>query len=270
MIAKIAAYGTSIWNAFLFLIGYDIKTSEGFLRVLDIGSGIGGLIYFSSLTAEKCFTSAELYRGDIISFILKSGPELCLIVLFGMIYFLSIRSAKTELAISNKLFPPGRTPKDWPGGTTNRFMIIVSVFLFFTLYAALGWFAHNIAIVSVCMFIIACIDFRTRWLIGSGIKHYFSDAAYAPTAGASDFDIIYRRRAVAQQYLFEKPHLWKEAGRIAGCGVASALSIWGLYNRTDRVDTIAYFVLICTLILNEIVTAKWRRDRDRRLRAIEI
>lgn len=73
-----------------------------------------------------------------------------------------------------------------------------------------------------------------------------------------DYDLISKRREVIRDYLYKKPHLWKEAARAVGCAVAFAIAMSGS-------RSVSYLVLMATLIVNEIVTWNWRAERDRAL-----
>lgn len=95
-----------------------------------------------------------------------------LVFVFAAKFRLSRRSAKVELAIGEKLFPAGRLPKDW-SGSKEPVGITLSVIYFFVLYMALAWFANNIVLVSLVMFVIACIDWNTRRLIHKNIRRFF-------------------------------------------------------------------------------------------------
>src|ERR1700730_10538259 len=242
---------------------------ERFIKFLEHVSGLFGFGFFTGVVVFRLHQSAYLKNGDWISFISNEGPSLLLVWLFGLTYFFSRHSAKTELLIGRTLFPPGRFPSDTEDAK-NRLVIAVSMVLFLGLYVALAYFANDIKLISLFMFAIACIDFRTRYLINKNVNRYFADAKYAPHPDDTDFKIIESRREVAKWYLFELPHLWKEAGRIAGYGVALAVAIFGYVNHTDQLNFLAYVVLLGTLVINEITTLWWRFNRSRRLNAIEL
>jgi hypothetical protein len=144
----------------------------------------------------------------------------------------------------------------------------VLVLGFLALYAALATLVDHIWLVAPLMFVIACIDFNTQLLIRRGIKRHFADSNYAPAPGDKDYEAINRRRSEAWRYVFGLPHLWKETGRALGCGTSAALAITGHFQGDRRLTAAAYIVLIATLMLNEIITVRWRLERRARLNDI--
>lgn len=257
-----------LYNKFKYWTVRDDTSTEGFLRFLDYVCSWLGPSYFFGVIAYRLTQSRYLTNGHWISFISNEGLPLFLVGLFWLIYFFSRHSARRELAIVRTLFPLGRVPDDL-GDLKNRLVMGLSVLAFLGLYAALAAYVDNIKAVSFVMFAIACNDFRTRYLINKHMNRYFSDNKYAPLTSDKDYEVIKERRAVARDYLFKLPNLWKEAGRVAGCGIAFGVAIVGYLKSTDWPITLAYVLLIGTLILNEIITVRWRLDRDNRLEAID-
>jgi hypothetical protein len=160
------------------------------------------------------------------------------------------------------------------------------------LYLALALVAHCILVASFCMFVIACIDLNTRRLINKNVREDFANPSYAPYSDEPDYTAMMKRRATVEWFLFKLPHLWKEAARIAGCAVAFGIAnyaylanaqdvtscaylvdafycaIFGNAHSSYQLDRFAYVVLLGTLILNELVTWWWRKERDRRLHRV--
>jgi hypothetical protein len=95
-------------------------------------------------------------------------------------------------------------------------------------------------------------------LIEDGIGRYFKDSKYAPKTGEKDYEVISERREIAKEFLFKKPHLIKETGRVLGCWLAFVISMTGYFNDTSNLDVIAYLILMGTLIFNEYFTLRWR------------
>jgi hypothetical protein len=252
----------------------DIETPTGLLKFFDsVGARILEWGFFFSVAWAMWLRNGcpDKTVRDIniwIACFLNALPSCFLVLLFGFIYRASRRSAKVELAINEKLFPPGRLPSNWPG-SKDSVRVIVSVVCFFSLYIGLAWFADNIYLVSLCMFVIACIDFNTRRLINKSIREYFGDDRYACRQEDKDCGVIKERRDAVRRYLFNLPHLWKEAGRAAGCLFAFCIAMSGYLYHARWMLPVSYLVLIGTLITNEIITYRWRAVRDCRLREIE-
>jgi hypothetical protein len=253
-----------LYRQYLFWTVQDDRSAEDFLKLLDSICGWLAPLWFVGVFASRLFQSDYFRNREFTLLILHEGLPLFLIALFGLIYFLSRHSAKKELAIGKTLFPPGRLPNDLQ--LKDRMSIAIQVGGFVALYMVLAYFADHIMVVSFCMFVIACIDFNTRRQINERMRRYFSDPQYAPSPNERG---IQARRAVATWFLFDLPHLWKEAGRILGCAVALAISVSSYVENKEQQAALAYVVLIATMIINETITQRWRFARDRRLTAIQ-
>jgi hypothetical protein len=241
---------------------HRFDTTERYLKALDYLASYVGVSAFTSVFVAKVQISTAFNGGifrweNWVTFVENTALPCFLIVLFGSIYFLGRHSVRLELAIGNKLFPPDRIPTDW-GTSKVRVVALFSVVMHLLLFLSLTWFADNIKIASAIMFVTACNDWRTRYLIEGGISRYLSDEKYAPKPGEKDYAAILERREVARDFLFSKPHLRKETLRAAGCGLALAIALYGYATETDQFDYIAYLVLIVTLISNEFITVRWR------------
>lgn len=243
------AYCLAKWS----LVDQNPESSEGYLKFLDYLCGRLIVIWFF---------------GNFLLLKWREGwnlMPLILIVIIGPIYFLSRHSVKEELKINKSLFPQDLVPDELQ--LKDRITITLQVTLFMGLYMALAYLAQNIQIVSLFMLVIACIDFNTRRQINKKMRQYFSDDRYAPSqADRRVYEAIQHRRIVISWFLFELPHLLKEALRAAGCAIAFGVAAYGYFNNIERLNYFAYIILIGTLILNEIVTLRWRIDRDRRLK----
>jgi hypothetical protein len=246
----------------------DTETPTGLLKVLDsTGTRLLELGFFLGV-ASRMWQHVARPDKDWIPTCLEALPSCGLVLLFGWIYHLSRRCAKIELKISEMLFPRRRLPPKWPNAKDPT-QVTLSVVCFFSLYMVLAWFAYNILFASFCMFVIACVDVNTRRVINNTVRKYFDNASYACRQDDEDRPVIEKRRALVGQYLFQLPHLLKEAGRAAGCLTAFGLAVGGYLHRAQWMTHLAYLVLIGTLIINEIINYLWRADRNRRWKAIE-
>jgi hypothetical protein len=258
--------------AFEFWSLQRFDTAERFLKALDYIASYVGVSAFTTVFVAKVQLSTELNGGishleNWLLFIKSTALPCFLILLFGTIYMLGRHSVRLELAIGNKLFPPDRIPKDW-GTPKVRVIAVVTVIAHLILFLSLTWFADNIVMASLIMLISAINDWRTRYLIGDGIKKYFEDEKYAPTPQDKDCAIIMERRTVADRFL-KKPHLLKETARAIGCALAFTLALYGYLNETTEFNVAAYIVLIATLVINEIITMDWRIRMFFEMKAID-
>jgi hypothetical protein len=253
-------------NIFMYWVEDDIyaeqkvKTPHGLLTFLDkIGDRVLEVGFFV-VAAWTIFS-----KNNGVNSVLAG----LLVLVFAAKFRLSRRSAKVELAIGERLFPAGRLPENW-SGPKDPVGITSSTIYFFALYMALAWFANNIVLVSFVIFIIACIDWNTRRLIHKNIKRYFSDDRYAAKIEDNDYEAITASREEVTKYLFNNPHLWKEGGCVAGCAVALSIALFSVHIGSYRLRSTTYVIILATLVVNEIITWRWRSIRDRNLKAIEV
>lgn len=281
---------TIMW---LLHLPLPLKSAEGYLKFLEYFCGIIGFGYFGNLFMkewEKCGFSLPVI----------------LILIIGFVYFLSMLSVKQELDIAKTLFPPDCVPDELQ--LKDRFTITIQATSFMALYWLLGYVVQYVSLVSLCMLLIACNDFITRKRINDNFRQYFSDPKYAPFKSEINYNVIQKRRKEVKWFLFELPHLPKEAGRVTGCAVAFTVAAYVFYKYSDALvnsfcsvfatnnlhmlqaiieskrvfldflqkhqvesfNNYAYIILIVTLILNEIISLWWRQERDRRLGILKL
>lgn len=272
----------------MWLLHLRPKSAEGYLKFLDYFCSIIGFGYFGNLFMK------EWQKGGI------SWPAI-LIFLIGLIFYLSRLSVKQELDIARTLFPPECVPDELQ--LKDRFTITIQVTSFMALYWFLGYVVQYVSLASLCMLLIACNDFITRRKINDNFRQYFLDPKYAPARTERNYKAIQSRRKEIRWFLFELPHLRKEVARAAGCAVAFVVAAYVFHKDSDAllnslysifvvndfrvlqaimetervfldflrrhqgesVNDYAYTILIVTLILNEIISLWWRKERDRRL-----
>lgn len=246
----------------LFYMSKGIETPLGLLTLFDAAGGrILEFSFFLTVAWSKsphpasCPYTVPFKQWIACSW--QAALPCALVVIIGLVFTLSRRNAKKELFIAQKLFPGEHVPDHWIG-PRDLASITISVILFFTLYGVLAWLSENIVIVSSLMLMTACIDFNTIRVINARADTYLKDPEYAPRPEDKDYNLICERRDVIRNYLYKKPHLWKEAARAAGFTVAFGIAISGA-------RSLSYVVLMATLILNELVIWKWHAERDRAL-----
>jgi hypothetical protein len=242
----------------------DWSSVEGFLRALDwLCKWLAGT-YFLGVIFSRLHRSPEFAKGEWGALLASNGLQLFLIGIFGLKYFLSRHSARKELSIAPTLFPRNRMPDDW--SAKKRALVLVAVLCFLALYLGLATYVDSIKIVSLLMFLVACNDVRTRYVINTDKRRYLADQKYKPSRNDPEYDEIETRRSIVSEHLFDLPYLEKEKACAAGCGIAFIVAIASGDSTIGRVA--AYVILIVTLVVNEVITQLWRFDRDRRLDAV--
>jgi hypothetical protein len=251
-----------------------VSTPRGYLAFLDSAGTIA--IEFTLFVGvawrlwvqQECFKSRHADLGAAVNCIQQALRPSFLVLVFGFVYFLSRRSVKQELLILDEVFPPERQPTKWIN-SRDPVAIGLTVICFFLLYLILAlFFSDDIYIASAVMMVIASIDYNSRRLINIRMDEYLGDETYAPAPGDRDADLIERRRQVAREFLFDRPHLRKEVARILGCAVAFVLALAGRSLHAEVLTVLAYIVLVVTLLANEWVVGRWRSRRDRALDVI--
>jgi hypothetical protein len=242
--------GRAIIETYRFVTHETPTSPEGYLRFLDVVCSV--------VIASTFLIKLALHIDN---------PTLVILILtIGWKYLASRISVKQELAIGKSLYPPGQAP-DYLS-YDDRLWITFQVISFMILYVFLGLLANHILVVSAIMTVIGANDLITRSKINAGIAKTFDDPKYSPAPSDKDYDVIQQRRRVARWYLFDLPHLRKEAWCTIGCASAFGVEVFG-YLSTKNVDWLAYAILIFTLVANEIRTSWWRLNRYKRLKAID-
>jgi hypothetical protein len=215
------------------------------------------LVFAGKVQLAAAFSGGVFRLDNWISFIRETALPCLLMVMVALMYFFGRHSVKLELDLGPKLFSPRRMPTKW-GKPRDRLIVFFSVTGYLLFFLVLTWYADHIRVAAAILFILACNDWRTRYLIGDGIAAYLGDPRYDPPPEDPDSGVIQRRRVVARRFLYAKPHLFKETCKAVGCGVAFALAIVGYFRGTNQYDVLAYVILIATLMINEYFSVKWR------------
>jgi hypothetical protein len=247
---------------------YRSKKIEAPLGLLTFFNALGSHVlesgFFLSIAWSTWHRYSCPYKAPIRTWIVCSQQALlpCAMVVFiGFLYHLSRRRAKVDLLIAEELFPGGHVPNRWIG-SRDPLTVTISLIAFFLLYVELTWISDNVRLVSLSMLVIACIDFNSGRLINARVDTYLTDPEYAPLPEDKDYSLICERRRIIRDYLYKRPQLWKEAARIVGCAIAFGFAMSGA-------RSVSYVFLISTLIVNEVVTWRWRADRDRAFLSLE-
>ncbi len=252
----------------------DIRDPRGLLRFLQaLGPNIVEMAVFfgaASTIINQHACAEDLSTWGWLLCKRPAIPPAVLAVIIGAIFRFSRLSAAAELVIADNLFSESRRPETW-GSAKDPIGIALQAIAFFLTYLAIAWLAGNLVAVSGLLLLVACFDWNTRRIIKKQMEKYFEDEAFDPLPNDANYLSISRCRDVVRWYLDKKPHLQKEALKVAGIAVSFLLAVaWDRCNHS-WMRTLSYTILIATLVVNEVVTLRWRSERDRRLeRNVEI
>lgn len=246
----------------------DVRTPRGLLKFLHaigpelLEAAVFGYAAWRVVAQHVCPDGTSWTQW--LSCKAPALPAVVLVVIVAVVFHFSRTSVEAELSFTELIFTGARVPKQWTG-RNDPVWITAQVLLWFLSYIAIASFAASITIVSGLLLLIACLDWNTRRAIHHRIRLYFADRRYALAPTDSNYKSVVESRNVISWYLYEKPHLWKEAAKAAGCAVSFSLAIAWQMNDSAPMRAVSYVMLISTLIVNEIITLRWRRERNRRL-----
>ena len=246
----------------------DIRTPRGLLKLLHaigpqmLEAVVFGYAAWSVVKQQVC--PDGMPWTDWLACKVPTMLPFVLVVIVGCVFHFSRISVEGELTFTDLIFTGSTMPKEW-SGTNDPLWITAQVLAWFLAYIAIASYAGSVSIVSGLLLLVACLDWNTRRAINHRIGLYFADPRFAPAPTASTYRDLIKTRHVIEWYLYEKSHLWKEAGKATGCAVAFALAMAWQRTGVAWMRNVSYGVLISTLIINEIVTLQWRGERDRRL-----
>ena len=107
-----------------FYTSPEIKTPRGLLRFFDAAGnfilvfGVFLGIAWSKWRRSSCPGNVPLKQWVVCSW--EVALPCAMVLLIGLVFYLSRRSAKVELFIADKLFPEGRVPDYWIGPKDPR------------------------------------------------------------------------------------------------------------------------------------------------------
>jgi hypothetical protein len=236
----------------------DLLVTTGMLILLfryklDLGS------YFHSL--EELQDPARWGR-----FWDEKGPPALLSVLVLYIFVVWRFFSRSELEIGTQLFSRSRTPQEWTRVHGHK-LVPILIAAFYLLFSALALTVDNPAVFGLTMAALYGIALASQFIRKRNLERYFADHRFQPPDSDEHKAFILRRRQVAREYLFDGRHLVKEASVIAGSLAASAAAF--IAAQLGLGPTLPFTILVATIVINEIVTFKWRRARNRELDKIE-
>jgi hypothetical protein len=246
-----------------------LGTPENQLAFLDTACNL-----LTSLTLLKIFVLnyrlADYFGQGVFSreswgrYLTDHGGSTVVLLTIIVLYYLSRRSAKTELAVARQLFSPSRMPSELIG--TRLIWAMVSLFTAGFLSAA--WWAHDTRVVSACIAAIYSMNFGNHILSRTNLRKYFAQPQLKPPRTDEHYEFIMRRRRVAQHYLFGHRHVLKEAVVVTGSICSLVLSSLGPGQSASVLVVAAQAILVVVLVGNEILTFKWRSARNTKLKFI--
>ena len=195
----------------------EMKTPRGWLQLLDVAGNFLAFGFFFKIALSQWRRVScpwNLLVKERVACFLPAVLPCVAVIVIGIVFFLSRRSAKKELFQSKELFSPGRLPGHWIIPTAPV-KIAFAVTLFFLSYMAIAWYIDRIAIVSALMFVIACTDLNTLRWIRKHVTAYFRNPEHAPVKGERGYELIQRRREIIEEYFLHQPTVLEGIG--SGC-----------------------------------------------------
>jgi hypothetical protein len=256
------------FNWYLYWTGNNISNTEGLFKFLSEICRVVAIWTYVGVTGQIAYRYWNGKIFDLGGFFSEGFLQCVMVAMVGMTYWLGQLSVKQEIAIAKTIFPPGKIPRDW-GTPQDRWATVGLVLGFCALYLVIAYVSQYILIVSGLMTILAANDYHTRYKINEGIDKYFDDDRYSPQPEEEDYAVILARRKEVCDFLFGRPHLTKEVLRTLGCACSFLMAGAAYLYQEPRLETGAYIVLIATLLINEVITVRWRLVRDSRLREVD-
>ena len=244
----------------------DIETPLGLLNLLDTVGGyilIGGFFLASAWSewrAHSC-PANQSAKAWFICTITRAFLPCFTVLSIGLAYTLGRRAARKLIVIAEMLFPKEDVPKEWIESGDPLRATLAAVF-FFAVYVVLALMSDDPRTLSLLLLMTAAIDFNTLRFLKARTLAYLQEKRYAPATTKPEYTLIMARRRIICDYLGKKKHLWREAFRVMGFAVA-------LVNAEAGNRSIAYVVLISTILINEAFASKWSAMRDRELLALK-
>jgi hypothetical protein len=257
----------------LEITGIQLGTVEGRLKAFDRFCDlltIGALIkiFNWNLNVSAYFSTGIFDTRNYLNFIRDHALTLALLAAVLAVYDLSRRCVKTELTIVRQLFSPSRMPHNWTYVVGSR-EIAALILIYLATYLTIAWFVDDIRIVAGLFFVIFVVNHRNMSLSQATLRKYLAEPALVPAASDEHREFILRRREVADDYIFKKPHLIKERFAAAGSAVACVMALVGYAFSHNYLVVMATILMIITLALNELIVFRWRQVRKRKLNAID-
>jgi hypothetical protein len=252
---------------------FDTKTAEGRLKLYHRACGlvtVGALfaIFQYRFGWSDYFQTGVTNVDNWTRFLGDHGAATLLLLVIMGVYRQSRVCVKTEMSIFPKLFPLSPVPKNWEQ-LTGSGHIGAMILFYMVFYLGMAFFTNDVRIVSAGFATIYTISYFNQWLTRKNIEKLFTDPLLQPSKSDVHRDFILDRRKVAWDYLFGKPHLWKESAVIAGNVLSFIVALIGNMQSSNAMIAAAYVILIITLVGNEIVVWRWRVVRQRLLAAID-
>jgi len=178
------------------------------------------------------------------------------------VYWLGKGFAKKNISQLPGLFSADRIPRSVnndkiiPSPAAIPGMIVVN----FSIFAALVYCCYSPILFAVGIIGLHLFYLYFNRLQRRGIDAALSDARYFPAENRHK-KFTERRRALAIQYLFKRPHTPRECMVILAALVSLALIIWGPSYGINGWHW-AYILTISAMVLNELIVRQWRKVLD--------
>ena len=249
---------------------------------IGISEKIIALGLFSVLAGKKLELERYFGRVDISSatklidtstlhslglFISEKGLVALLAVFTTGWYFLYARAVKNEMGIIVDTFSRFNPPHDWEKIVGKDVIPILSIGITIT-FLALAWFIDNVKVYCLILLVMNVLDIRGNSVLRQNLVRHFGDERFAPSDADLHRPFIMRRHAVAEDYWINKPQLERIGIFMIATVGAFLLSVTDVVFGFKPWAGLAYLLVVSSIVTNEAVMYRWRRQRNAVLDAI--
>lgn len=236
-----------------------------------IALGLFSVLAGKKLELEKYFGRVELASvTNLIDTSILQGLQLfvvekglvALLALFTTVwYFLYARAVRNEMGIIVDTFSRFNPPHDWEQVVGRNIIPLLSVGITVT-FLALAWFIDNIRVYCLILLVMNVLDIRGNNVLRQNLVKHFADERFIPADTDLHKEFILRRRAAAEEYWINKPQLERIGMFMIATVGAFLVSVSDAVFGVPVWQGLAYGLLFVSIISNEVVMHRWRRQRN--------
>lgn len=256
-----------------------------FLWKFDL-AGLLGIVDFSVITLPSFLerVSAPDFIDDFIhrlkAFLAEEALAMLLFAFTVRWYYNYLAAVQYELEILSRLFSKLNPPKEYTEIQGSGSVKLLSWGLTGA-FAALAFWCDSLALYCMVLLLLNMMDFRGNAMIRQNLRQFLMREDLMPRETDADRHFVLRRRAVAETYWIERPQLERIMVMVFANVIALLIhllpailpTLAGLVNDpwlTYGKDGLATAIIVGTILWNEGILSKWRKERDNKLDEIDL